>query len=248
MYRFLLVGDPVEHSRSPAIHRRAFEVAGLEGEYVARRVGRGRLGHVIEELRRGDVDGLNVTMPLKGEAFESCESLTVEAARSGSVNTVGRRGGAIEGHSTDTVAFRAIFESVPAGSTLLVLGAGGAARAALAAWNGEARVSARDPRQAGTLGEVAPWGKGVDGSVLVNATPVGMRGEALPREVVEGAAMIIDLPYGSAPTPLALWARARSTPLVDGLEFLALQAAASFEWWTGAAVDSSLLVEAARNV
>ncbi len=247
MFRFLLVGDPVEHSRSPAIHRRAFELTALDGEYRVRRIGAGGLGPVIEELRRGDLDGVNVTMPLKGEAFRSADLFTPDAVSSGSVNTLGRRAGAIEGHSTDVVAFRKVYEAALPGAPLLVLGAGGSARAALAAWDGTALVSARDPAQADGLGQPVLWGHGVDGAVLVNATPLGMAGERLPETVLELASLIVDLPYGPEPTAAISWAESRHTPYVDGLAFLALQAAASFEWWTGAAVDSALLVEAARN-
>lgn len=245
--RFLLVGDPVGQSRSPAIHRRALELAGLDGEYDLRRVERGGMAPVIAELRRGALDGVNVTMPLKGEAFRSCDRVTDEAERSGSVNILRRRDGEIEGHSTDTVAFRLTYEAGPPGAPLLVLGAGGSARAALAAWDGKAFVSARDPAKAELLGELVPWGQGVDGAIVVNATPLGMGGEMVPLTALESAALVVDLPYGLTATPSAAWARAQGRPLVDGIEFLALQAAESFLWWTGSVVDSASLVEAARN-
>lgn len=245
--RFLLVGDPIEHSKSPAIHRRAFEITGIEGEYGIRTVGRGGLAATVAELRSGVLDGVNVTMPLKLEAFASCDLVTSDAGRSGSVNTLRCRDGSIEGHSTDTVAFREAFQLAPSGAPLLVLGTGGSARAAVAAWDGEVIVSARDRAKARAMGEAVAWGSAVAGAVLVNATPLGMAGEALPPEVLESASLLIDLPYGDHPTPAAEFALARGMPVVDGLAFLAGQASASFEWWTGTVVDSGLLIDAARN-
>lgn len=245
--RFLLVGDPVEHSKSPAIHRRAYEVTGVEAEYEVRNVGRGGLAATVAELRSGALEGVNVTMPLKLEAFAACDLFTGDAGRSGTVNTLRCRDGSIEGHSTDTVAFREAFRLAPPGEPLLVLGTGGSARAAIAAWEGRVIVSARDRAKAEKLGEAAAWGSAVAGAVVVNATPLGMSGEALPPQVLESASLLIDLPYGDRPTPAVEFALARGMALVDGLEFLARQAAASFEWWTGAVVDSALLIDAARN-
>lgn len=247
MFQFVLVGDPVAHSRSPGIHRRAFEITGIEGEYGVRTVGPGELEGTLDELRRGALQGVNVTMPLKVEAFEACDFVTAEAGSAGSVNTLRYRDGALEGHSTDTVAFREAYELAPPGRPLLILGSGGSARAALSAWKGDAFVSARDGAKAGVLGEAVAWGNPVEGAVVVNATPLGMGGQTVPSRVLEAASMLIDLPYGPRPTPAAAWARAREMPLVDGLEFLARQAAASFRWWTGIAVDSAPLIEAARN-
>src|SRR5690606_17866597 len=96
----------------------------------------GGLGAIVEEIRAGLLDGVNVTMPLKGEAYEAADVLTTEAERSASVNTLRLRDGVIEAHSTDTVAFGEIFDRVTGPAQLLILGAGGSARAALAAWTG----------------------------------------------------------------------------------------------------------------
>lgn len=245
--RFLLIGDPVAHSRSPAIHRKAFEITGIEGDYAIRTVGRGGIAPTIAELREGTLDGVNITMPLKLEAFAACDLVTSDAGRSGSVNTLRCRDGSVEGHSTDIVAFREAFQLAPSGAPLLVLGAGGSARAAIAAWDGEVIVSARDQAQAEALGGAVAWGSAVADAVLVNATSLGMAGETLPPQVLESASVLIDLPYGDHTTPAVGFALARGMPVVDGLGFLAEQAAASFEWWTGTAVDSALLIDAARK-
>lgn len=249
-----MLGDPVEHSLSPVMHRRALDDSGVDGEYLAIQADRRRLQTEMERLRAGSLDGANVTMPLKGVAAELCDRLTPEAARAGAVNTMRAEQGTVVGHSTDVIAFESLLKGsgdVP----LLVLGAGGSARAALAAAGPKAvYVSARRPQAAERLASVhermtvLAWGAGVARAVVINATPLGMSGERLPRGVLELASGLIDLPYGERPTPAVSQARSLGIPAVDGIEFLAIQAAAAFTWWTGRFVDSGSLAEAARNV
>ncbi|MCI0544545.1 MAG: hypothetical protein L0Z49_08910 [Actinobacteria bacterium] len=253
-YRFALAGDPVEHSMSPVLHRTALRIAGLEGDYVAVRAGPARLGSLVDELRSDELSGLNVTMPLKETATRLADLLTPEAAAAGSVNSLRGAAGVIEGHSTDVTAFRALYARIEP-DTILVLGGGGSARAALAAGDGaRCVVSLRSPERArGLLArwpalETAPWGTGVPGALVVNATPLGMSGESLPDVVLGEAIALIDLPYGVTATPAVGRAKEAGIVCVDGVEFLALQAAHCFEWFTGVAVDSATLAAAARNV
>jgi shikimate dehydrogenase len=255
VYHLALLGDPVEHSRSPVIHRAALEIAGLSGDYLAIRADVEVLDGVIDALRSGRLHGANVTMPLKLAALERCDRLTEEASAAGSVNTLGADGGVVEGHSTDVVAFQEAFGGIFDAELVLVLGAGGSARAALAAWRrGGAHVSARDPARAEALASrfestrVVAWGDSVDGALVINATPIGMAGEALPEPVLASATGLIDLPYSDRPTtPAVARAMGAGIPTVGGVDFLAMQAAASFEWWTGVAVDSDRLASVARN-
>lgn len=251
--RLALLGDPVEHSLSPVMHSQALEDAGIDGEYLAIQADRGRLEEEVERLRSGRMDGANVTMPLKGAAAELCDRLTPEAARAGAVNSMRAEQGEVVGHSTDVVAFVGLldqWEDVP----LLVLGAGGSARAALAAAGpGPVYVSARRRDAASGLAgphersAVLAWDTAVAGALVVNATPLGMGGERLPEGVLAVASGLIDLPYGEMPTPAVTKTRDLGIPTVDGIEFLARQAAAAFTWWTGRPVDSEKLAEVARK-
>ena len=95
--RLAVLGDPVEHSRSPAIHRAAMAEVGLEGTYEARRANPADLADAVVEMRDGALDGFNVTMPLKAEAARLSDTLTDEARAGGSVNTMRPRRGLIEG-------------------------------------------------------------------------------------------------------------------------------------------------------
>ena len=252
-----VLGDPIEHSRSPAIQSAAMAHLGIDGSYVARRVRGGELSEVVAELRNGSLDGANVTMPLKLEAAALADDLTVEAAASGSVNTLRPRSGLVEGHSTDVVASARAFsdERFDQSAPILILGAGGAAAAAII--GAAARVvyvAARDMQRAtalidkiGSGAGVVPLGVGVSGALVVNATPLGMGGEQLPEAITTTASGIIDLPYGPGETLTVAGARAAGLPFMDGVEFLVLQAAASFEWWTGVPAPIEVMVRAARN-
>ncbi|HJQ92168.1 MAG TPA: hypothetical protein VJ950_10705 [Acidimicrobiia bacterium] len=252
-----VLGDPIEHSRSPAIHSAAMAHLGIDGSYLARRVRAGDLSEVVAELRNGSLDGANVTMPLKLEAAALADGLTVEAAASGSVNTLRPRSGLVEGHSTDVVASARAFsdERFDQSAPILILGAGGAAAAAII--GAAARVvyvAARDMQRAtalidkiGSGAGVVPLGVGVSGALVVNATPLGMGGEQLPEAITTTASGIIDLPYGAGETLTVTGARAAGLPFMDGVEFLVLQAAASFEWWMGVPAPIEVMVRAARN-
>lgn len=258
--RLALVGNPVAHSRSPAIQRAALAAAGITGDYVAIEANGTRLEEILFELRAGDIDGVNVTMPLKGQAAAQADELTRLARAASSVNTLRAHDGRIEAHSTDAVAFQEVFGAgaLAGDGAVLILGSGGSARAALAALTGLSPrpiyVSARSPVRAGELADrfvtpvVVPWGAGVAGATVVNATPLGMAQEALPEAVIDAAGGLVDLPYGEKETPAVMTMTISGRPHVDGLEFLARQAAASFVWWTGRAVSLSTLIQVARNV
>lgn len=254
-YRLAVLGNPISHSRSPDIQNAALAAAGLDGEYVARLVDGPEMERVITELRSGKLDGVNVTMPLKGVAAALVDELTDDARRAGSVNTIVRQpDGELVGHSTDVTAMRRLWP-VTWPTPALILGAGGAAAAAcLAATGRTLYVSARRPgavpalsnRLGVSLVEV-PWGCAVAEAVVVNATPLGMKGDSLPPRVVPLASGLVDLAYGPEETPAVARAQEAGIPTVDGIEFLVAQAADSFRLWTGRDAPIDAMVAAVRN-
>jgi shikimate dehydrogenase len=241
--RLVLLGDPVSHSRSPAIHRAALAAAGIEGRYEARRVDEAGVYRACAEIRAGDLAGANVTMPFKRTAAAAADRLAPTAARCGAANTLVPEDGEVVGHNTDVGGLRLAREwsGLPAEAPILVLGAGGAAAAALVAFAGSGLTVATRRRGAGReLGAAlgvpvreAAWGEPVAGAIVVNATPLGMLGEPLPAGVIEEALGLIDLPYGADATPAVTTARRLGRPAADGLEVLVAQAALSFRLWTG---------------
>lgn len=259
--RLGVLGDPIGHSLSPQMHSAALESADLTGSYVRRQCDESGFRLLIEELRRGEWDGFNVTMPHKVLAFEMCDFTTSVAGIARSVNTLKMTGETMQGHSSDVVAFQGLFSSSDFESApILVLGSGGSAAAALACataavFDRAVYVTSRNreslshliDRFDGLPIEMIPYGSVVAGAIVVNATPLGMHGEGLPTGVLDVAAGLIDLPYGPNPTRAVAEAQASSIPVCDGYRFLALQAAESFLWWTGHAADVELMETAARN-
>lgn len=255
-YRFAVLGNPVEHSRSPELHSAMLEIAGLDGEYLAIQADARKLAEAVAELREGRWHGLNITMPLKREAARMADSLAERAARAGSVNTLCLRGAIVHGDTTDSVAFSEILdtERFREATTALILGAGGAAAAALTAIPSRMNIylAARRADRAADLvgrmgGEAVSWGTAVPGAIVINTTPLGMGGESLPEDVLEVGSGLVDLPYGPSRTPAVVAAEQKGIPFADGHEFLLRQAIASFASWTGESIKVSALQQALRK-
>ncbi len=242
MLKLAVLGDPIGHSLSPRLHTAALRAAGIEGSYEARRVDENGMAVAIEEIRRGELHGANVTMPHKRLAARLVDELGGQAARAGSVNTLVVRGSTVVGESTDVAGIRLAWDGLPEGPAL-ILGGGGAAAAALLALEGRplivaARSSAAAIRlieRTGVAADYAEWASPIAGAVIVNATPLGMAGESLPPGLLEAASGLFDMPYGPLPTEAAKAATSLGIPVVEGVEMLLAQAALSFELWTGVA-------------
>ena len=241
--KLVLLGDPVEHSRSPAIQGAALEAAGIDGTYEARRVDAAGMVAAIEEIRYGSLDGANVTMPHKQLAFELAGRVSADALRSGAANTLVRSEGEVWGYNKDVTGIQSVWTTAgfPDDASVLILGTGGAAAGAVvAAAERTVMISGRRPEAAADLlsrvrveGTVVPWGSAVDCAVVINATPLGMNGESLPDEILAGASGFFDLTYGRAEAPSVERARSLGIPVADGRDMLLAQAAAAFEIWTG---------------
>ena len=233
-----VLGFPAAHSRSPAMMNAAFGELGLDWRYVALPVPPERFAETVRALRGSGYRAANVTIPHKLAAAGIADELTDPARAIGAVNTLSfDEAQGIVGHNTDAGGLiDALGEPPPA--TALVLGAGGAARAAAWAlreagaevriWN---RTASRARALARELGVSAGSG---DAELLVNATAIGLK----PDDSLEGiplvdARVVVDLVYGSAPTPIVRWAEERGARVVDGLEVLVRQGALSLAFWTG---------------
>jgi shikimate dehydrogenase len=252
---YAVVGNPVEHSLSPVIQQAAFDYLAIDATYSAIRVESSDMKSIIEDIRIGRLSGANVTMPHKHLAFELVDRVEGDAGLAESVNTLTRLGDEVIGHSTDISAIRAEWsrKELPVGS-VLVLGAGGAAAAAMVALRGmeiyaSARRSSRLEELVGRLGlevKIVPWATPVPGAVVVNATPLGMRNETLPTGLIAQSEGLFDMAYGALPTPAVIAANTLGRTVVDGLDMLVAQAAGSFEAWTGRPAALSVMLEAAQ--
>ncbi|MDF1597655.1 MAG: shikimate dehydrogenase [Acidimicrobiia bacterium] len=252
---YAVIGDPVAHSLSPAIHQAAFDELGIDAGYTAIRVDAAGLPAILDDLRTGRFSGVNVTMPHKHRAFELADRVEGDAMRAEAVNTLVHVDGAVVGLSTDIPAIRQVWSrrNLPTGS-VLILGAGGAAAAALVALGErEIFISARSKsRLAGLLDRLAvpativPWATSVPGAVVVNATPLGMHNETLPTGLVAQSDGVFDMAYGLLPTPAVIAARTLGLPAADGLDMLVAQAALSFEAWSGRPAPFDVMLRAAQ--
>lgn len=241
--RLVVLGDPVDHSLSPLIHNSAFAATNLIGSYDRRPVDAAGMAEAVAEIRDGALDGASVTMPHKELAAQLADRLATSAQRVAVVNTLLRVGGAVVGHNTDIAGIEAAWVEAgfPADGPVLVLGAGGAAAAALVALEGhELTISSRRPeavtallQRVGVTATVASWGTPVSGAVVVNATPLGMQGESLGAAILDAAGGLFDMVYGSRETPSVQAIKQNDLPVADGQRMLLHQAAAAFELWTG---------------
>jgi shikimate dehydrogenase len=244
-----VLGYPVGHSRSPIMMSAAFRELGLDWRYVKLPVRPALFAETVRALAASGYVGANVTIPHKLAALALADHLTPAAEAIGAVNTLSFAGGGISADNTDAGGLLAALEEPVAGRRALVLGAGGAGRAAVWALReagAEVSVWNRTPERAGNLaadlGVVHAETPGPT-ELLVNATSVGLlpdTGEedalgALQLSAVEPPEIVVDLVYGDAPTPLWHWASRGGARVVGGLEVLVRQGALSLELWTGRA-------------
>lgn len=243
--RYGLLGDPITHSLSPAIFNLAFALDGSGRAYIP--VTGGDFAQALKLADAAGLAGLSVTMPFKQEALAACFPDEF-AARIGAVNTLSCDGDAWRGHNTDGPAVVEVLGrhlSLP-GARVLVLGAGGAARAAaIALIDAGARVvvsnrtSGRADELARGLGtDVVPWDRvmGSTADAIVNATSLGMEATAdngFPTFRLSGAEVAMEMVYRPVDTPLLRQARASGCTPIEGLEMFLVQAAGQFRIWTG---------------
>lgn len=265
-----IFGDPVAHSLSPRMQNAALQAAGIDAVYVPFHVTSAQLCGAIAGIRALGLRGVNLTIPHKEAACGLVDELDDQAARIGAVNTIVNQDGRLIGYNTDGIgllkALKQELDVDVAGRRVLLLGAGGACRAALVtlAGAGAAAIGVANrtrQRSRALLEELAPHfagtafaeyelsaslpqacGDAVD--LLINTSAVGLKGEAFGLAVtdcVTGGGAVYDMVYGAAPTPLVLAAQAAGLAAADGLGMLAGQGETAFELWFGCAPEVGLM-------
>jgi shikimate dehydrogenase len=251
--RLALLGDPVDHSRSPAIHAAALAAAGIDGVYEARRVDGDGVAAACREMRSGSLDGANVTMPWKSRAADECDQPIGEASRIGVVNTLVPVGGRVHGHNTDVAGIRDALVRLPPDSR-----SSSSVRVRPPpprCWHVRAETHRRGASHR-SVGSARASGRGGGKPRPLGGTVARQRDRqhhpdrderrgTSPRLGGAGAGLV-DLAYGADETPAVAGARAAGLPVVDGIGVLVAQAAASFELWTGVAAPLEAMERAAR--
>lgn len=247
-----IIGWPVDGSLSPVIHGAAFRALDLAWDYVRLPVAPGALPVALDRLREAFV-GASVTMPHKSDAARLMDGCSADAELLGAVNTIAVVGDRLVGHNTDAPGFaRCLHDDLafdPRDRSVLVYGAGGAARACLLALARDepARitVAVRDVSRADGLERVLGGTSDrlrvvsfddvatVRADLVVNATPLGASGEELPLPVLAEDVLVVDLLYRPSVTPLQSAAHAAGARAAGGLGLLLHQGAIAFEIWTG---------------
>jgi len=250
-----IIASPVAHSASPAMHNRAFAELGFDFVYLPFEVDGlaeffGRFVRPATRELDWNLRGLSVTIPHKSAVIPLLDEVSETASKVGAVNTVVVREGRLIGYNTDVRGAREPLEKVCElnGENCGVIGAGGAARAViygLLERGARVMVFARNSRGAQSISEsfgvaISPIESlaSSDVRVVINTTPVGMRGHSegatpLPGEALQGRLIVYDLVYNPIGTKLLIDARAAGCRTISGLEMLIAQAALQFELWTG---------------
>lgn len=266
--RVALLAHPAGHSVSPAMQRAAIDACGLDATYDAFDVPPAGLSAAVAALRRYPWWGANVTVPHKTVVVPWMDELSPAARRLGAVNTIVRRGARLIGDNTDLPGFARALAAVRsdlAGARIVVIGAGGAARAVVTALADAGATIALHNRGAdraralvGSLAvprvallPAAALADAVIGcDLLVQTTTVGMQGgppgSPLPEGLLPEAGAVVDLVYRPAVTPLLAAALAAGLPVQNGLPMLVYQGALSFEAWTGVAAPVEAMGAAAE--
>lgn len=251
-----VIGSPVRHSMSPAIHNAAFAATGFDGVYLAMPVEAGRAAVAVQAMREYEWLGLSVTMPHKPDVLPECDVVTGAAQALGAANCLFWSDDKIVGDNTDGEGYvRGLADGLdvsPQGLRCAMVGAGGAARAVVRALadagaaeivvvNRNAERAADAAGHAGDVGRVGSLDDLASADLVINATPLGMAGaghdDAVPFDVtsLRDDAIVSDLIYHPAETPLLRAAAARGLRHQNGLPMLVFQAAVAFEHWTGIA-------------
>ena len=270
-----VVANPIKHSISPFIHNSAFEATNTNGVYLAWEVDATELAETVANIRRYQMYGINLSMPYKEQVIPYLDQLSAEACLIGAVNTVVNREGTLIGYNTDGKGF---FKSLPSfkisRKRLVLLGAGGAAKAILAQaiLDGVSQISVFV--RSSSMEKTRPYlekiqnatGFRVDlfaledvqdlqdsitqADLLVNATSVGMDGSSQPIPtsiVLPEKLMVVDVIYQPFETPFLKWARNQGNQSINGLGMLLYQAAEAFELWTGKEMPTDQIWESLKQ-
>jgi len=259
-----VIGNPVRHSLSPALHNAAFAQLGLDWVYVALEVAHGEGQHAVDAMRVLGFGGMSVTMPHKEAVAQAVDELAPAAAALRSVNTVvAQPDGRLVGHSTDGAGFVSSLAAqgvAVAGRAVCLLGAGGAARAIADALGraGVARVAVLNRtmgtaletvRLAGAAGALGTATDVSEADIVVNATSIGMGSNDLPCDVsrLHAGQVVADIVYHPRRTALLAAAEAAGCSVVDGLGMLVHQAALQQQLWHGELPDIDVMTAAAER-
>ena len=273
---YAVIGDPVEHSLSPVMQNIAFQSLNLDGVFLAFRVESKSLKSVLDGIRNLDIPGFNVTIPHKVAVMQYLDEVDANAKAIGAVNTVVNRRGKLVGYNTDGVAAFTVLKEIssdPTGKKIVLLGAGGAAKALafnIASVTKRFVIVNRTESSATTLASSLLEnfknqdivGKKLtteilgeelqDTDILINATSVGMYPHIdetiVDRTLIHAGMTVFDIVYNPLHTMLLSEASIAGAKVITGVKMLVYQGALAFEIWTGRKPPVELMLKGLMKV
>jgi shikimate dehydrogenase len=249
MKKYIVIGNPVTHSFSPKIHNYWFKQNDLDYFYEKRQIKKEDLESVIETLRSGEVDGINVTLPFKQAVIPLIDELTPLAKKAQSVNTILKKKNIIIGDNTDINGFKLALEHIKykaKGKKAFILGAGGVSPSIIIALEKlgikHIAISNRTISKAENLKKIYPaleiieWGKSVDFDIAINATSLGLdKEDSINIDIVKNGSkkLFYDVIYNPEKTKFLVRGEEKKNEIENGKMMFIYQAQLSFEIWHG---------------
>lgn len=254
---FCVLGNPVSHSKSPLIHNQAFADHQIDAVYLA--FAPTDIRQAIDAVRQFNIQGVSVTIPFKQKVIPFLDTIDDQASSIGAVNTIVNQNGVLHGYNTDSrAAIAPLKDADISGKTVLVIGAGGAARAVafgIHEHHGQLLITNRSKDRGRALAsdydaDFVPMDqiRHLRPDIVINTTSMGMvpHPEVLscPADCLTPDTLVMDVVYTPLETRLLHVARQKGCRVVDGLTMFVAQAAAQFELWTGLCPDTEKMRQA----
>ena len=253
MKKFLVIGNPIEHSLSPTLHNYWIKNNGIEATYDKQKLDESELEQLIAQIKKEEIHGANVTVPFKKTIIPYLDELSVEAERAQSVNTLYFKNSKIVGHNTDIVGFETSIEKSKYNvfnKEVLILGAGGVVPSIIFALNkmkvSKIKVSNRTKEKAESLKknfkniELIEWGELPNFDMIINATSIGLKKEdniKLNFSSISGNKFFYDVIYNPSETNFLKVGKKLGNKTLNGKLMFIYQALAAFDVWHGLKPD-----------
>ena len=247
MKRFLVIGNPIEHSLSPTLHNYWIKNNAINAIYEKKKLDENELGQLIVQIKKEKIDGVNVTVPFKNIIIPFLDELSIEAEKTQSVNTLYLKKNKVVGHNTDIIGFKTSIEKSRYdifNKEILILGAGGVVPSIIFALNkmkvSKIKVSNRTKEKVENLKEnfknieLVEWGEVPNFDMVINATSIGLKKEdnlKLDFSLISGNKFFYDVIYNPSETNFLKIGRELGNKTLNGKLMFIYQALSSFNIW-----------------
>ena len=247
MKKFLVIGNPIEHSLSPLLHNYWIKSNDIEAIYEKQKLDKSELEQLVVQIKKKKVDGVNVTVPFKKTILPFLDELSIEAQNTQSVNTLYLKDNKVIGHNTDIIGFEASIEKSNYNvfnKEVLILGAGGVVPSIIFALNkmkvSKIKISNRTKEKAENLKkvfkniELIEWGEVPNSDLIINATSVGLKKEddlKLDFSLISGNKLFYDVIYNPSETNFLKTGKKLGNQTLNGKLMFVYQALSAFNIW-----------------